>query len=362
MSKKLFTKADLGSLTLHNRVVMAPLTRTRALGNIPNELMATYYGQRATAGLIITEGTSPSPNGLGYPNIPGVFSPEQVAGWKKVTQSVHEKGGRIFLQIMHTGRVTHPDNLPEGGRVLAPSAISSGVEMYTLSGQKKALPTGQAMTLADIEEAKAEYVQAAKNAIEAGFDGVELHGANGYLIEQFINPSANKRVDNYGGTIENRVRFGVEVAEAVVEAIGKERVGIRLSPFGINNGLELYDETEATYLYLAEQLDEIGLVYVHLVDHSAMGAPEVPQGFKTRLRAAFNGSLILSGGYDAERAEADLQAERGDLVAFGRPFIANPDLVERFKIEAPLNEGDPSTYYGIDAKGYTDYPTLEKVN
>lgn len=344
-----------------NRIAMAPLTRTRAIGNIPNDLMATYYGQRVSAGLIITEGTSPSPNGLGYPNIPGVFSKAQIAGWQKITQTVHEKEGRIFLQIMHTGRVSHPDNLPEGATVLAPSAVNPGVEMYTLKGEKKALPTPQPMTAEDIAQAIGEYVQAAKNAIEAGFDGIELHGANGYLIEQFIHPHTNRRTDAYGGNLKARMRFGLEVARGVVDAIGADRVGIRLSPFGLSNGLTPYDETEAAYLYLAEQLDEIGLVYIHLVDHSSMGAPEVPASFKARMRAAFNGVLILSGGYNATRAEEDVEGGWGDLVAFGRPFIANPDLVERFRLNAALNVGDPSTYYGPDEKGYTDYPTLETV-
>ncbi|MEM6347977.1 MAG: alkene reductase [Bacteroidota bacterium] len=361
MSKKLFSPFALGNIELKNRVVMAPLTRTRALGNIPNELMAEYYGQRAEAGLIITEGTSPSPNGLGYPNIPGVFSEAQVAGWRKVTDTVHEKGGRIFVQIMHTGRVSHPDNLPEGGRVLGPSAVPSGVEMYTLKGKKEVLPTPEAMSAADIEEAIEEYVQAAKNAIAAGFDGVELHGANGYLIEQFIHPHTNQREDEFGGSLEKRAQFALSVARRVVDAIGADKVGIRLSPFGQNNNLPAYDTVEPTYLYLAEKLSEIGILYIHTVDHSSMGAPVVPLAFKQRLRAAFQGKIILSGGYDAERAEADLQADLGDVVAFGRPFIGNPDLVERLKSNAPFNELDPSTFYGLDAKGYTDYPFLEKA-
>jgi N-ethylmaleimide reductase len=351
----------MGELTLNNRLVMAPLTRTRAIGNVPNDLMATYYGQRATAGLIITEGTSPSPNGLGYPNIPGIFSQEQIAGWQKITRAVHDRGGKIFVQLMHTGRVSHPENLPAGGEVLAPSAIQTEIEMYTLKGQKSLLPVARAMTQTDIDHAIGEYVRAAQNAMQAGFDGVELHGANGYLIEQFINPSANLRTDQYGGSLENRCRFAQEVASKVAEAIGPERLGIRLSPFGVANDLKLYDEIEVSYLYLAEKLEELGLVYIHLVDHSSMGAPETPQSFRISFRAAFNGSLIFSGGYDAERAEADLQSGMADLVAFGRPFIANPDLVERFKQNAPLNPPDPKTFYGPDEKGYTDYPTLAEV-
>ncbi|MEL6588663.1 MAG: alkene reductase, partial [Bacteroidota bacterium] len=356
---KLFSPFSIGNTNLANRIVMAPLTRTRALGNVPNELMAQYYGQRATAGLIITEGTSPSPNGLGYPNIPGVFSPEQVAGWQLVTSAVHEKGGKIFLQIMHTGRITHIDNLPEGGEVVAPSAVESGVEMYTLKGKKEVLPIAREMSKADIEHAIEEHVQAAKNAIEAGFDGVELHGANGYLIEQFIHPHTNRRQDEYGGSIENRIRFAVEVARRVVAAIGADRVGIRLSPFGQNNNMPLYDTIEADYLYLAEQLSEVGLVYAHMVDHSSMGAAEVPRAFKQRFRAAFTGAFILSGGYDAERAESDLQDGLGDLVAFGRPYIANPDLVERLKTGAELNVPNPATFYSPGPEGYVDYPALE---
>lgn len=361
MSRKLFSPLSLGNIELKNRVVMAPLTRTRAIGNVPNELMAKYYRQRASAGLIITEGTSPSPNGLGYPRIPGVFSEAQVEGWRKVTEAVHEEGGRIFVQIMHTGRVGHPDNLPQGAKVLAPSAVPSGVEMYTVKGEKKALPTPEAMSLDEVENAIEEYVHAAKSAIAAGFDGIELHGANGYLIEQFIHPHTNLRQDEYGGSLKKRAHFVLSVARRVVEAIGADKVGIRLSPFGQNNGLTAYDSVEAAYLYIAEKLSELGLVYIHTIDHSAMGAPEVPLAFKQRLRAAFQGKIILSGGYDAERAEADLEVGLGDFIAFGRPFISNPDLVERLESAAPLNDPNPMTFYVPGPEGYVDYPFLEKV-
>jgi N-ethylmaleimide reductase len=354
----LFSPTTLGTLTLQNHLVMSPLTRCRAIGNIPNELMAEYYAQRSSAGLIITEGTSPSPNGLGYPRIPGIFSPEQVTGWKLVTDAVHAKGAKIFIQFMHCGRVAHSLNLPAGARVLAPSAVVAAGDMYTDAEGMKQNAVPQAMTEGDIRTAIQEYTQAAKNAVAAGFDGVELHGANGYLLEQFIRPNSNQRNDRYGGSIENRARFVLEVADAVIEAIGKDKVGIRLSPYGVFNDMPLYDEMEADYTYLAQQLNELGLVYIHLVDHSSQGAPVVPDSIKNMFRSTFKGKLILSGGYDAARAESDLAAGKCDLIAVGRPILANPDLVERWKTGAALNEVDMNTFYTPGAKGYTDYPTL----
>ena len=354
----LFEKSTLGPLSLQNRCVMAPLTRSRAIGNVPNELMAEYYGQRAGAGLIITEGTSPSPNGLGYARIPGVFSAEQVAGWKRVADAVHAKGACIFMQIMHCGRVAHPLNLPAGARVIAPSAVALPGEMYTDAEGMKPHPVPQAMSEADIKATIAEYAQAAKNAVAAGFDGVELHAANGYLLEQFIRPNTNQRNDRYGGSIDNRARFVLEVADAVIAAISKDKVGIRLSPFGVFNDMPVYPELADDYAYLAQQLSARGLVYVHLVDHSPMGAPPVPDSIKATIRKLFKGSLILSGGYDAVRAESDLTAGKCDLVAFGRPFLANPDLVARLKKGTALNAPDPTTFYTPGAKGYTDYPSL----
>ncbi len=229
----LYTSTTLGPLVLQNRMVMAPMTRSRATGNIPNALMADYYAQRGTAGLIITEGASPSPNGLGYARIPGIFSQAQVEGWKATTEAVHKKGAKIFLQIMHSGRISHPLNMPAGARVIAPSAVAASGEMYTDAGGMKPFPVPEAMTLEDIKSTVAEYVQGAKNAVAAGFDGIELHGANGYLLEQFIRPNSNLRTDNYGGSIENRARFVLEVVNAVIAAIGREKVGIRLSPFGV---------------------------------------------------------------------------------------------------------------------------------
>jgi N-ethylmaleimide reductase len=356
----LFSPARLGPLTLQNHVVMAPLTRSRAIGNIPNDLMAEYYGQRAGVGLIITEGTSPSPNGLGYPRIPGIFSAEQVEGWRKVTGAVHAKGARIFVQLMHTGRIGHPLNLPAGAKVLAPSAVAAAGQLYTDAGGMKDYPVPAAMTEADIKAAIDEHVAAAKNAVAAGFDGVELHGANGYLLEQFIRPTSNVRTDKYGGSIENRFRFVEEVAKATIAAIGKDRVGIRLSPYGVASDMPLYPEMEADYTYIAGKLNELGLVYIHLADHSSMGTPPVPASIKQTFRDKFKGTLILSGGYDVARAEADLAAGKADLIAFGRPILANPDVIERWKAKAPLNAPNMDTFYTPGPTGYTDYPTLAK--
>jgi N-ethylmaleimide reductase len=354
----LFSKTTLGSLTLQNRMVMAPLTRNRATGNVPNELMVQYYAQRAAAGLIVTEGTSPSPNGLGYARIPGIFSAAQIAGWKQVTEAVHPHGARIFMQLMHCGRIAHPLNLPAGARILAPSALAAAGEMYTDAEGMKPNATPEAMTEADIKTAIEEYSQAARNAVAAGFDGVELHSANGYLLEQFLRPNSNQRTDRYGGSVENRARFVLEVTAAAIGAIGKDRVGIRLSPFGVFNDMPPYAAMEANYTYLAGQLNALGPVYIHLVDHSAIGAPPVPDSMKATFRTVFKRSLILSGGYDAVRAESDLAAGKADLIAFGRPFLANPDLVARWKAGAALNAPDMSTFYTPGPKGYTDYPAL----
>ncbi|WP_076789897.1 alkene reductase [Chlorobium sp. KB01] len=352
----LFSPATLGPITLQNRMVMAPMTRSRATGNIPNALMAAYYAQRSSAGLIITEGTSSSPNGLGYPRIPGVFSPAQVEGWKAITEGVHKGSGKIVLQLMHCGRIAHPLNLPAGARVIAPSAVAASGEMYTDADGLKPFPLPEAMSAQDIKDAVAEYGRAAKNAFAAGFDGVELHAANGYLIEQFIRPNANLRSDSYGGSVENRARFLFEVLEAVSAAIGRERVGIRLSPFGVFNDMPLYDAMEGEYAWLATELNRSAPAYLHIVDHSSMGAPVVPESMKATFRREFKGVLILSGGYDAVRAESDLSGGKCDLIAFGRPFIANPDLVKRWKTGAPLNTPDMDTFYSPGEKGYTDYP------
>ena len=354
----LFSKTSLGPLALQNRLVMAPLTRNRATGNVPNELMAQYYAQRASAGLIISEGTSPSRNGLGYPRIPGAFSAAQVAGWKRVTEAVHAQGAKMFLQLMHCGRIAHPLNLPAGARVLGPSAVAAAGEMYTDAEGMKPNAMPQAMTEADIKATVEEFVQAAKNAVAAGFDGIELHGANGYLLEQFIRPNSNQRTDRYGGSIENRARFVLEVADAVIKAIGKDKVGIRLSPFGVFNDMPVYAAMEADYTYLARELNAHGLAYVHLVDHSPMGAPPVPESIKAMFRSVFKRTLILSGGYDAGRAESDLAAGKCDLIAVGRPMLANPDLVVRWKTGAAVNAPDFNTFYTPGPTGYIDYPAL----
>jgi len=356
---KLFSQAKVGSLTLQNHLVMCPLTRSRALGGVPNALMAEYYGQRAgSVGLIITEGTSSSPNGMGYARIPGIYSAEQVEGWKRVTQAVHARGAKIFLQIMHCGRVAHPLNLPAGGRVLAPSAVPAGGQMWTDQQQMQPEPTPGAMTEAELQQTLEEYVQAAKNAIAAGFDGVELHAANGYLLEQFIRPNSNVRTDRYGGTIEGRARFVLEVAAATVKAIGRDKVGIRLSPNSVFNGMTLYPEMDAEYAYIARQVNELGLLYIHLVDHSSMGATPPSDNIRSVLRNQSNVALILSGGYDFKRAEADLAAGKGDLIAVGKPILANPDLKRRWETGAALNAPDMNTFYTPGPQGYTDYPTL----
>jgi len=356
-TNKLFTPEKVGSLELKNRVVMAPMTRCRAIGNVPNELMAEYYKQRSGAGLIITEGTSPSPNGLGYARIPGIFSKQQVEGWKIVTSAVHKTGGKIIVQLMHTGRISHELNMAEGSEILAPSAVKADGQMWTDSKQMQNFPVPKAMTAEDLISTKAEFVTAAKNAMAAGFDGVELHSANGYLLEQFLSPISNIRTDNYGGNIENRCRFVLEVVTAVADAIGKEKTGIRLSPYGVASDMPHYPEIEVTYHYLSSQLNKLGIAHIHLVDHSAMGAPEVPMIIKKLIRNNFKNTLILSGGYDKKRAEADIESEMCDLIAFGRPFINNPDLVDRFRNNWPLSQDlKMDLFYSADEKGYTDYP------
>lgn len=355
----LFEPFSAGSLQLNNRAVMAPMTRNRAVeANTPNALMAEYYGQRAAAGLIITEGTSPSPNGLGYPRIPGMFNDAQVRGWKAVTDAVHAKGGKIFVQFMHTGRVTNLANLPAGAEVLGPMAEACPGEIYTDAKGMQPHTTPRAMTEADIANAVSEYAQAAKRARDAGFDGVELHAANGYLIEQFLNANVNRRGDGYGGSSAGRNRFALEVARATAAAIGAERVGIRLSPYGVFNSTGAFPEVEAQTLALAQELSALGLAYLHVLDHSALGAPAVPAELKAKLRAAFKGAFILAGGFDRASAESALAEKRADLIALGRPFLANPDLVERMRANAALNAPDMTTFYTPGAKGYTDYPRL----
>lgn len=355
----LFTHTSTRSLELGSRVVMAPMTRSRAVeSNTPNALMAEYYAQRASAGLIITEGTSPSPNGLGYARIPGLFNQAHVVGWKKVTDAVHANGGKIFVQLMHTGRVSHASNLPAGAQVIGPTDTACPGEMHTDALGMQPHSTPRAMTEDDISHTVSEYARSAQLAIEAGFDGVELHAANGYLLEQFLNANVNQRMDGYGGSFEGRNRFVLEVVRATVQAIGAHRIGIRLSPYGVLNSTGAYPALEAQYIALTEELAKIGILYLHLLDHSAMGTPPVPAEFKFRLRVAFNGLFILAGGFDRSTAELALVAGHADLIAFGRPFIANPDLVERLKVDADLNSVDMSTCYTPGPQGYTDYPTF----
>ncbi|MEK6155099.1 alkene reductase [Flavobacteriaceae bacterium 3-367] len=353
----LFEPQTLGQLKLDNKIVMAPLTRSRAINNIPNELMATYYRQRASAGLIITEGTSPSPNGIGYPRIPGAYSDEQIEGWKKVADAVHAEGGKIFVQLMHTGRITARANMPEGSITLAPSAIQAAGEIFTEQGTAPhEIP--KAMSLKEIETTQSEYALAAKRLVnEAGMDGVELHAANGYLMNQFINPGSNQREDQYGGSVQNRTRFVLETARKVVAEIGEDKVGIRLSPYGAFNDMQSdYDQLENTFIYLAQQLAKIGVLYVHVVDQRvAFGAPDFTTDIKKAIKEHFKGIVISGGDVDTrEKGEAILESGL-DLVYVGRPFISNPDLVAKLQNETELVSPDFDTFYTPGEKGYTDY-------
>lgn len=359
MTALIFEPASMGPHKLQNRVVMNPMTRCRAdVDAVPTPIMADYYGQRGTAGLIVTEGTAPSPNGRGYARTPGLWSPAQVAAWQPVTAAAKARGAVIFAQIMHTGRVSHPGNMPVGAKIVAPSAIALAGQMYTDADGMQDYPVPQEMTEADIPQAKAEFVTAAKNAIAAGFDGVELHAANGYLLEQFLSPDTNKRTDGWGGSVAKRSRFLLEVAQEVVAAVGGDKVGIRISPYGTASGMAAYPEVDETYLALMAALDKIGLVYVHLVDHAAMGNPAIPAEFRSKLRAAWPRTLIVGGSLDAVSGQAALDAGTTDLVGFGRALLANPDLVARYKAGAELNAPDFATFYTPGAKGYTDYPAL----
>jgi N-ethylmaleimide reductase len=359
LNRNLFQPALLGTLDLRNRIVMSPMTRNRSIGNIPPAFAAAYYGQRASAGLIITEGTSPSPDGLGYARIPGLFSPAQVKAWQDVTQAVHRRNGHIFAQLMHTGRIGHPANLPKGATLLGPMAEAAKGEMFTDASGMQPFPVPRAMTEADLAKVIAEYVKASTNALDAGFDGVELHAANGYLLEQFLNPLVNRRKDGWGGTLEGRARLLLDTVRAVTKAIGTERVGVRLSPHGVFNDMPPFPDVQKEYGWFAEQLNGLGIAYLHLVDHSSMGAPAVPEATRGAIRSAFRGTLILSGGYTRLRAEEDIASGQADLVAFGRPFIANPDLPERLFTGAPLAVPDPSTFYTPGEAGYDDYPALD---
>lgn len=344
-------------LHFKNHLVMAPMTRSRAIDNLPNDLMAEYYGQRSGAGLIVTEGTAPMPEGLGYPRIPGIFSPAQVGGWKKTTDAVHAGGSKIFVQLMHTGRIGHYDNLPEGARLVGVSAIKAAGEIFTDTAgmQEHSIPA--VLTAEGVEGVIEGHVQAARKAMEAGFDGVELHGANGYLIEQFLNPNINTRTDAYGGSVHARSKIVIELAKGIAAAIGRERVGIRFSPFNTLGDLKPYaaEEVHATYVYLAEELERIGIAYMHIAVN-----PSLPRTTLEALRAAFSGTIILCNGLTPETAVNALNGGIADLVAFGRNFLANPDLDKRIAANAPLNPPDFATLYTPGPKGYVDYPVIEQ--
>jgi N-ethylmaleimide reductase len=354
----LFEPYRMGALTLRNRIVMAPLTRNRATAaHVPTPLMATYYAQRASMGLLITEGVAPAADGAGYARIPGLYSAEHINGWRRVTDAVHAAGGTIVVQLMHCGRVAHVDNLPPGARVV--SSTTAPLRDTIVTDGAGALPASPPHRLDESEIAAVvdQYAQSARAAIEAGFDGIELHAANGYLIEQFLNPNINDREDGYGGTNVARNRFAIEVTAACVAAIGAERVGMRISPYGAFNHTGVFPDVETQFLGLATALSAIGILYLHLVNHESMGAPAIPRTFSKALRKAFTGKFIASGGFDAAMAESALQRGEADLVAFGRAAIANPDLVRRMEEQLPLSPADPATFYTPGPVGYTDYAT-----
>lgn len=353
-TRTIFDKVRLNGFELNNAIVMAPMTRSRAIGTLPNKLMAKYYEQRATAGLIVTEGTAPSKDGLGYARTPGIYSPEQIEGWREVTEGVHRSGGKIFLQLMHVGRISHRANVPDGGRILAPSAVTAGGTMWTDAKGPQPMDTPEEMTREDIARTISDFVVAARNAVAAGFDGVELHGANGYLLEQFLNPLVNLRSDEYGGSVENRVRFVAELTKAVADAIGREKVGVRISPYNTYNDMPLYDTVSETYLLATRELSKLGIVYLHLVDYAARKTTEGLELIRS-IRNQFDNVLILNGGYSKERAELALRQDGADLISFGSPFISNPDLPHRFRYDLPLTPADGSTFYTADEKGYVDY-------
>ncbi|CAK2167094.1 N-ethylmaleimide reductase [Vibrio crassostreae] len=361
MTNALFQPIQLGNIELKNRIVMPPMTRSRATqpGNSANDMMAAYYAQRASAGLIIAEGTQISPMGQGYAWTPGIYSDEQIAGWKKVTDAVHEKGGVIFAQLWHVGRVTHPDNIG-GEQPISSSAIKAeNVKVFIDNGTDEPgfvdVVEPREMTKEDIKEVVEQYRQAALNVIEAGFDGIELHAANGYLINQFIDSEANNRTDEYGGSTENRLRFLGEVVEAMVEAIGADRVGVRLAPFTSLNGTVDATPVE-TYTAAAAYLNLYKIVYLHIAEVDWDDAPETPKAFKAAVREAFKGVLIYAGKYDSERGEQAVAEGVTDMVGFGRPFVANPDLPARIQHGFPLAPHDPNTLFGGAEKGLTDYP------
>ncbi len=369
MSTRLFEPYPLGDLMLPNRIIMPPMTRSRAArGEVATALMAQYYSQRASAGLIITEGAQISRQGQGYAWTPGIHTPEQVEGWRGVTTAVHRAGGRIFAQLWHVGRLSHVSLQPGGLAPVAPSAIvADGVKVFIDPMQAGAeLGVGEqvqhsaprALATAEVSNLVAEFVDAAKNAIAAGFDGVELHGANGYLINQFLDSGSNQRSDRYGGSLRNRLRFLEEVCAAVAAAVGPSKVGVRLAPLTSAQGA-VDAAPQSTYLAAARVLDELNIAYIHIAEADWDDAPVMHASFKEALRVMYCGAMIYSGHYDAQKAEQAIECGWADLIGFGRPFIANPDLPRRLQICAALNAGDATRYFGGGAKGYVDYPLLD---
>jgi len=353
----LFTPYALGDITLSNRIVMAPLTRNRAAaGFVPGPHAAEYYTQRASAGLIIAEATQISQQGQGYQDTPGIYSDAQIVGWRTVTDAVHAAGGQIFLQLWHVGRVSHIDLQPDGGAPVAPSAIRAETKTF-VHNNFVATSEPRALELAEMPGIVADFRKAAANAIAAGFDGVEIHGANGYLLDQFAKDGANIRTDGYGGSVENRARLMLEVAAAVVEEVGPGRTGIRLSPVSPANGVSTSDP-QAQFDHIVGELDKLGLTYIHVIEGATGGPRDVAPFDYATLRKAFSNTYIANNGYDLDLATEHLAADQADLIAFGRPYIANPDLVARLKSGAELAEPNRETMYGGGAEGYIDYPTL----
>ena len=354
----LFSPITVGPYNLSNRIFMAPMTRNRAPETVPNSLMKTYYSQRAKAGLIISEGTQISSQAIGYPGTPGIHTNEQVAGWKKVTAAVHEHDGHIFCQLWHVGRISHPKLQPEDKLPIAPSAIKPQGEAMTLEGPRP-FETPQALTIEGINDILSDYAYAAQCALDAGFDGVEIHAANGYLIDQFLRDGSNQREDNYGGSFENRSRLLLEVIERVSKVWGSNRVGVRISPLQPFNDMK-DSAPEALFTYLVKQLNTVGLAYLHVTEMgSELPGAAGPVFDLKKLRALFDGVYITNSGYNKDRGNKAIEKNTADAVAFGIPFIANPDLVKRYEIDAKLNEADPSSFYGGADNGYTDYPSLD---
>ncbi|HSH87103.1 MAG TPA: alkene reductase [Methylophilus sp.] len=357
MALDLFSPLTLGAIALKNRVVMAPLTRNRAgEGGVPQAINVTYYEQRATAGLIITEATPITPMAHGYPALPGIYTDAQIAGWKKVTDAVHAQGGKIVIQLWHVGRISHPSLLPNQSLPVAPSAIKPAGQAFTYQGLQDYV-TPRALELDELPTIVQDYVHATRCAIAAGFDGVEVHAANGYLLDQFLRDGSNHREDAYGGSIENRTRLLLEVVQAVVETIGADKVGVRISPVNPFNDMK-DSQPQHTFNYVAQALNQFGLAYLHAVEGGIHGGGESEPFDFEALRKLFNNGYIANLGYDKARGNAVIASRHADAVAYGVPFIANPDLVSRYAKDAPLNEADSSSFYGGTDKGYTDYPFL----